>query len=60
MTDNEKRAHDLSIALLTDAIKFESTKSIGTDSDDVDAFEIYMNNYKNALDLFNREFPSDK
>lgn len=60
MTDNEKRAHDLSTALLSKAIEFESTKSAINGESGVDGFEIYMKNYKAALELFNREFPNDK
>lgn len=62
MTDNEKRAHDISIALLPKAIEYESAKNALSNNTEerVDAFRIYMENYKHALDMINDEFPHDK
>ena len=62
MTDNEKRAHDIAIALLPGAIIHESDKIALSENPEerVDTFRFYMDNYKHALKLFNAEFPDDK
>lgn len=62
MTDNEKRAHDLSTVLLPQTIDYKAKETVenGTASNGVDAFSVYMETYNNLLDLFNREFPEGK
>lgn len=56
MTDNEKRAHDLAIAMLPIIYDKEyrgTTKSGG------DAFEIYKENYYEFLKDFEYDFKKD-
>lgn len=62
MTDNEKRAHDLAIAMLPSTIEYQSEKAVenGTAENGVNLFECYMSTYKSALNEFNREFPDGK
>ena len=60
MTDNEKRAHDLAIAMIP--IEYENHKSliineVISENTAFDAFEEYMRYYDSALETFNRHFP---
>lgn len=52
MTDNEKRAHDIAIALLP--ILYSKTQ----DQTPVDAYAEYKNAYECALANINRDFPA--
>lgn len=62
MTDNEKRAHDLAIAMLPTTINYQSVKAVenGTVDNGVDVIKCYMKTYKGALNSFNHEFPDEK
>lgn len=61
MTDNEKRAHDLAIALLPKTIDSKAEKIAASGNiESIDAFDCYMELYKNSLKSFNREFSADK
>lgn len=68
MTDNEKRAHDLSIALLNRIMDMDmqASKQKQLDSGQTDIHletnphEVYMRIYKPSLSFFNREFPNNQ
>lgn len=49
MTENEKRAHDLAIAVVAGMI--------ANAKQDTDAYKLYMFSYQSALESFNRDFP---
>ena len=55
MTDNEKRAHDLAVAVCIDAchLKRQAQIDSGKVHVTVDYFEEYMNAYESALEAFN-------
>lgn len=59
MTDNEKRAHDLAIAVCvgTAIAKINCGISSGKTEIKIDHFQEYMNAYNVALDSFNKAFP---
>lgn len=66
MTDNEKRAHDMSIALLNRVMDMDmqDSKQKQLDSGETEIYlstnphEVYMRIYKSALNSFNKEFPN--
>lgn len=62
MTDNEKRAHDLAIAISIDAahIKANAQLSAGSTEITFDYFAEYLNAYNAALEAFNEKFPNGK
>lgn len=62
MTDNEKRAHDLAIAVCIDTchLKRQSQIDTGKTHVTVDYFEEYTNAYESALEAFNEKYPSGK
>lgn len=64
MTDNEKRAHDLAVAMLISTMKPETIIAIGqaTGQDEihVDVYGIYKDYYDMFLDPLNRDFPNGK
>ncbi len=62
MTDNEKRAHDLAIAVAVDVCHVKANSQINNGQDDVsiDYFSEYINAYESALEAFNRKFPDGK
>lgn len=62
MTDNEKRAHDLAIAVCADVchLKRQSQVDAGKTHVTVDYFEEYINAYESALEAFNGKYPSGK
>lgn len=62
MTDNEKRAHDLAIAVCTDVchLKRQSQVDAGKTHVTIDYFEEYINAYESALEAFNEKYPSGK
>lgn len=62
MTDNEKRAHDLAIAVCSDICRMKTNTQIANVEGDigVDYFREYMNAYNVAIKSFNREFPDGK
>lgn len=57
MTDNEKRAHDLAIAVCTDVchLKRQSQVDAGKTHVTIDYFEEYINAYESALEAFNEK-----
>jgi len=59
MTDNEKRAHDLAIAVCvgTAYTKINCEISSGETKIKIDYFQEYMNAYNAALESFNKAFP---
>lgn len=63
MTDNEKRAHDLAVALIPLMQKNHAAQVLNGElpEDDVfDAYHYYMECYVSALESFNRDFPDGK
>lgn len=62
MTDNEKRAHDLAIAVCSDICRLKINTQIANGEGDVavDYFHEYMNAYNAAIESFNREFADGK
>ena len=59
MTDNEKRAHDLAIAIsVPKCIKKEEYLQSNKMNGDVDYFSEYINVYEIALRKFNEKFPN--
>lgn len=52
MTDVEKRAHDLAIACVTG--------KIAANTSSIDAFNLYMEAYNQALKEFEKAFPAQK
>lgn len=56
MTDNEKRAHDLAIAMLP--IIYDKDYR-GTSKEGGNAFEIYKENYYDFLCRFEHDFEKD-
>lgn len=62
MTDNEKRAHDLAIAICVDAVHVKVNSQISQQKSDVsvDYFAEYLNAYNIALEAFNEHFPQGK
>lgn len=63
MTDNEKRAHDLAIALIPLMKKSHTAQVLNgelPDDDVFDVYEYYMGCYESALESFNRDFPDGK
>lgn len=59
MTDNEKRAHDLAIAMIPEIgkLKTESAIASGEKSIHIDYFEEYMSAYELSLAAFRKRFP---
>lgn len=61
MTDNEKRAHDLAIAMVSYTMNPETLKGIadakGESEVHVDPYGIYLDYYKMFLEAFNRDYP---
>ncbi len=62
MTDNEKRAHDLAVALCMETAHAKSSSliSAGETNITIDYFEEYMSAYTKALEAFNKRFPPEK
>ena len=62
MTDNEKRAHDLAVAVCIDAchLKRQAQIDSGKVHVTVDYFEEYMNAYESTLEAINEKYPSGK
>ena len=62
MTDNEKRAHDLAVAVCLDIVHAKAKSQIakGKEVVPVDYFSEYMNAYEIALEAFNEHFPNGK
>lgn len=61
MTDNEKRAHDLAIAMLSYTMNPETLRGIadakGESEIHIDAYGIYSDYYKMFLEAFSRDYP---
>lgn len=62
MTDNQRRAHDLAIALLPGTINMRISEAANNGLKDVsvDAYKEYMALYSMNLESFNRDFPDGK
>lgn len=62
MTDNEKRAHDLAVALCVDICHVKAKAQIvtGKEDIDVDCFSEYIFAYNAALEEMNKNFPEGK
>lgn len=62
MTDNEKRAHDLAVALCIETVHLKSSTLISSGETNIaiDCFEEYMSAYTKALEAFNKRFPPEK
>lgn len=64
MSDNEKRAHDFSIALAIELMRPEyiasSHAQTGENEVRVDPYAKYKEIYDMVLPLFNRDFPAGK
>lgn len=62
MTDNERKAHDLAVAISVDICRDnrETQRRNGKKEFAVNYFEEYLNTYKDALELLNSEFPNGK
>lgn len=60
MTDNEKRAHDLTIAVLTYSLKPSATINEaminGQESLEINVYKAYTSIYRMFLDRFNQDF----
>lgn len=61
MTDNERRAHDLTIAVLTYSLKPDimigEAKVNGQENLKINTYKAYMSLYNMFLELFNSDFP---
>lgn len=62
MTDNEKRAHDLAVAVSVNSCNMSMNAQIsnGKTEISIDYFASYMDAYKVLLDAFNEKFPDGK
>lgn len=62
MTDNEKRAHDLAIAMCIDIchLKYNAQISSKETHIELDYFKEYAKAYDAVLDAFNEKYPSGK
>lgn len=62
MTDNEKRAHDLAVAMCIDLchLKYNAQISAGKTNIELDYFEEYIKAYEVTLDALNEKYPSGK
>lgn len=59
MTDNEKRAHDLAIAISVPKCMEEEKESRMNKKDiTVDYFSAYINTYESALEALNKKYPN--
>lgn len=60
MTDNEKRAHDLAVALCIETyhLKAKSKIAAGETNVSVDIFAEYLKAYELGLKAFNEKFPN--
>lgn len=63
MTDNEKRSHDLAVAMVP-VLYNQQVSSVNIDDIEsgitVDVYKDYMEVYELALKSFNRDFPDGK
>jgi len=61
MTDNEKRAHDLAIAIsVPKCLKMEEYLQTHKKDGTVNYVEEYMETYEVALEFFNKKFPNQQ
>lgn len=62
MTDNEKRAHDLAMAICVDICQMKRNLQIvkGNTEISTDYFNEYINAYISALEGLNERFPDGK
>ena len=59
MTNNEKRAHDLAIAVsVPKCLKKEEYLQANKKDGTVDYLSEYMDTYNDALEFFNKKFPN--
>ena len=62
MTNNEKRAHDLAIAMIPIEHEIFITRIFNesiSEDDRFDVFKEYLRYYNAALEAFNRQFPEN-
>lgn len=60
MSDNEKRAHDLAVAVAIDLCHYKMEAPCNDSEVHVDYFAEYMNAYNICLESFNEKFPDGK
>lgn len=62
MTDNEKRAHDLAVAVCIEVchLKYNAQISANKTNIELDYFAEYEKAYEATLDALNRKYPSGK
>jgi hypothetical protein len=62
MTDNEKRAHDLAVAVSIEICRAKANSQISSCKSvvNVDYFAEYMNIYENTIKAFDKHFPDGK
>ncbi len=62
MTDNEKRAHDLAVAICIDVCQMKRSLQLakGETTISTSYFEEYINAYEGALEGLNEKFPDGK
>lgn len=57
MTDNEKRAHDLAVALLPVELQIANRQYHEGKVESIDLYAIYLQRYNQLLDNINADFP---
>ena len=61
MTDNEKRAHDLAVAMVPILFDLQKNKvDIQNNEIRIDCYSDYKKLYETSLESFNRDFPDGK
>lgn len=60
MSDNEKRAHDLAVAVAIDLCHYKMKAPVDGSEVRVDYIAEYMNAYNICLESFNEKFPNGK
>lgn len=58
MTDNEKRAHDLTVGIMP--ILYQLTLDNLEPGGKIELYKVYFNAYNAALEEMNRDFPEGK
>ena len=61
LTDNEKRAHDLAIAVAIEVGRLKANaQTLNGEKIDINYLSVYTSAYKLALDAFEKEFPTSQ
>lgn len=61
MTDNERRAHDLAIAVAVEIGRLKANaQTLNGEKIDINYLSEYISAYKLALDAFEKEFPTEQ